>query len=107
MRRRPLLGREIEGRLAMRDRDDDAAPRKYVRRVARIPRGGVQAEGVLKTHVSRMELGQIAEGAVVLGHGCIFMTLAPPCARGTFANSGPAGLVVASGDSRINGAFGR
>jgi hypothetical protein len=71
MRRSPLLRCEIEWGRAMRNRDDDAASRKYVWRVARVPRRGVQAEGVLKAHVSRAELGQIAEDAVVLGHFCI------------------------------------
>src|SRR5712691_3641417 len=52
----------------MRDRDDDAASRKHVGRVAGIARRGVQAEGVLDAHVGRTELGQIAEDAVIFGH---------------------------------------
>jgi hypothetical protein len=47
VRRCPLLSREVEGRRAMGDRDDDAASRKHVGRVAGIARRGVQAEGVL------------------------------------------------------------
>ena len=72
MRRGPLLRREIEGRRAMRERDDDAASRKHVGRIAGIAGRGVQAEGVLDAHVGRTELGQIAEDAVTFGHLCIF-----------------------------------
>ena len=64
MGRRPLLRCEVEGRRAMRDRDDDAASRKHVRRVAGIARRGVQAEGVLDAYVGGAELGQIAKAAV-------------------------------------------
>lgn len=52
----PLLSREVERRQPMGDRDDDAASRKYVGRVAGIARRGVQAEGVLDTHLGRTEL---------------------------------------------------
>jgi hypothetical protein len=46
VRRCPLLSREVEGRRAMRDRDDDAASGQHVGRVVGIARRGVQAEGV-------------------------------------------------------------
>jgi hypothetical protein len=58
----------------MGDRDDDAASRKHVGRVAAIARRGVQAEDVLEAHVGRPELGQIAEDAVIFGHACIVRT---------------------------------
>ncbi len=80
----PLLGREIERRQTVRERNDDAASRKHVGRVAGIARRGVQTEGVLEAHVGRTELGQIAEDAVIFGHACIFMTRTRPRARGTF-----------------------
>jgi hypothetical protein len=84
VRRCPLLSCEVEGRLAMRDGDDDAASRQHVGRVARVARRGVKAEGVLNAHVGRTELGQIAEDAVTSRHVRIVVTLARPCGRGTF-----------------------
>jgi hypothetical protein len=53
----------------MRDRDDDAASRQHVRRVARIAGRGVQAVGVLDAHFGSTELRQLAEDAAVSGHG--------------------------------------
>jgi SAM-dependent methyltransferase len=58
----------------MRDRDDHAAARKHVRRVARVARRGVQAEGILDAHLGCPELGQSAEDAAGLGHARILAT---------------------------------
>lgn len=72
MRRCPLLTREVEGRQAMRERDNDAASRQHIGWIPRIARGGVQAVGVLDADVCCTQLGQIAEDAITLRHACIF-----------------------------------
>ena len=64
----PLLCRELERRDAMRPRDDHPAPRKDVRRVARIARGGVHAEGLLEVHLRTTQVFEIAEHAVGARH---------------------------------------
>ena len=51
MCRRPLLRREIERRDDVRDRDDHATAGQHIGWVARIARGGVDAEGVLEKHL--------------------------------------------------------
>jgi hypothetical protein len=86
---RPLLGREIERRQTVRKRNDDAASRKHVGRVAVVARRGVQTEGVLEAHVGPAELGEITEDAVTFGHVCIFKIFARDRPRGSFTNAGP------------------
>jgi len=56
VRRLPLLVSEVEGRRTMRDRNDHAASRENVGRVARIASGGVEAEGVLDAYLGSAQL---------------------------------------------------
>jgi hypothetical protein len=64
--RTPLLRREVERRQAMLDRNDHAATRQDVVRVAGIARGGVDARAVLDEHRGFPKLRQVAEDAIAV-----------------------------------------
>ena len=81
MRRGPFLGREIERRQAMRDRDDHSAPRKHVDGVARITRRGVEAVVVLEANLGLAELGEVTEHAAGLSHTGILTALTARSSR--------------------------